>query len=117
MPPLMLKLLQRVTKASPVSTTQPHICMQFNHLQLGFGKDWVKETMDKLSLSWSKAKIDLLMMWTEEGKNKVFDDKVREQLANVKQEPLWNEEIANTGLFIDWYYSNEWSLTRTMPCS
>lgn len=100
-------LLQRVTKASPVSTTQPHICMQFNHLQLGFGKDWVKETMDKLSLSWSKAKIDLLMMWTEEGKNKVFDDKVREQLANVKQEPLWNEEIANTGLFIDWYYSNE----------
>lgn len=100
-------LLERVRKACPVSTSQPHICMQFNHLQLGFGKDWVKDTMDKLGLSWSKAKIDLLMMWTEEGKNKVFDDKTREQIANVKQEALWNEEIADTGLFIDWYYSDE----------
>lgn len=98
-------LMERVRKACPVSTSQPHICMQFNHLQLGFGKDWVKDTMDKLGLSWSKAKIDLLMMWTEEGKNKVFDDKTREQIANVKQEALWNEEIADTGLFIDWYYS------------
>lgn len=98
-------LLARVKKACPVSTSQPHICMQFNHLQLGFGKDWVKDTMDKLGLSWSKAKIDLLMMWTEEGKNKVFDDKTREQIAAVKQEPLRNEEIADTGLFMDWYYS------------
>ncbi|QDB70421.1 putative DNA helicase/terminase [Aeromonas phage CF8] len=96
-------LVQRVMKASPVSTTHPQICMQFNHLQLGFGKDWVKETMDKLRLSWSKAKIDLLMMWTEEGKNKVFDDKTRECLANGKSEAIWNEEIGDTGLFVDWF--------------
>ncbi|WNV45931.1 DNA terminase, large subunit [Aeromonas phage AerS_266] len=96
-------LVQRVIKASPVSTTSPKICMQFNHLQLGFGKDWVKETMDKLGLSLGKAKIDLLMMWTEEGVRKVFDDKTRELLSNGKAEPIWNEEIADTGLFMDWF--------------
>lgn len=96
-------LVQRVIKASPVSTTSPKICMQFNHLQLGFGKDWVKETMDKLGLSLGKAKIDLLMMWTEEGVRKVFDDKTREFLANGKAEPIWNEEIGETGLFMDWF--------------
>lgn len=97
------QLIERVIKASPVSTTAPQICMQFNHLQLGFGKDWVKETMDKLRLSWSKAKIDLLMMWTEEGKNKLFDDKTRECLSNSKREAIWNEEIGDTGLFVDWF--------------
>lgn len=98
-------LMERVIKASPVSTTSPQICMQFNHMQLGFGKDWVKETMDKLRLSWSKAKIDLLMMWTEEGKNKLFDDKTRECLSNGKLEAVWNEEIGDTGLFVDWFVS------------
>jgi LAGLIDADG-like domain len=100
-------LVERVLKASPVSTTSPRIVMQFNHLQLGFGKNWVRETMDKLRLSWSKAKIDLLMMWTEEGKDKVFDDKTRERLTDGKMEPIWNEEVGDTGLFIDWFLNEQ----------
>lgn len=100
-------LVERCIKASPKATTAPQICMQFNHLQLGFGKDWVKETMDKLRLSWSKAKIDLLMMWTEEGKDKLFDDKTRERLVDHKAEAIYNQEVADTGLFIDWFYTKE----------
>jgi hypothetical protein len=68
-------LVEKVMKASPVRTTYPKFAMQFNHLQLGFGHDWVKRTMDKLGLSWAKAKIDLLLFWSEDSKNKLFDDK------------------------------------------
>lgn len=96
-------LVYRVLKSSPVSTTAPKIAMMYNHLQLGLGKEWIKQTMDKLNLSWSKAKIDLLMMWTEEGSNKLFDDKVREQLNEGKADICFSEEIRETGLFIDWY--------------
>lgn len=100
-------LVQRIIKASPVKTTHPRIGMMFTHLQLGFGHSWVKETMDKLGLSWSKAKIDLLMMWTEEGMNKLFDDMTRERLAAAKTEHIRNEEINDTGLFVDWFVSKE----------
>lgn len=96
-------LVERCIKASPKPTTSPQICMQFNHLQLGFGKDWIKETIDKLRLSWAKAKIDLLMMWTEEGASKLFDDKTREKLNDSKAEAIYNQEIEDTGLFIDWF--------------
>lgn len=96
-------LVQRCIKASPIKTTAPKIGMVYNHLQLGFGAEWVKETMDKLGLSWSKAKIDLLMMWTEEGMNKLFDDFTRERLADHKGEHCRNEEINDTGLFVDWF--------------
>lgn len=101
-------LVQRLIKASPIgNVTSPKVGMMFTHLQLGFGHSWVKETMDKLGLSWSKAKIDLLMMWTEEGMNKLFDDYTRERLAECKQEPVWNEEINETGLFIDWFVTKD----------
>lgn len=100
-------LVQRCIKASPIKTTSPKIGMMFTHLQLGFGAAWVKETMDKLGLSWSKAKIDLLMMWTEEGMNKLFDDFTRERLAGSKRPHLRNEEINDTGLFVDWFASEE----------
>lgn len=101
------QLVEKVMKASPVKTTYPKFAMQFNHLQLGFGHDWVKRTMDKLGLSWAKAKIDLLLMWSEEGKNKLFDDKTREKLNDSKVEPIWNEEINDTGLFVDWFVTKE----------
>lgn len=100
-------LVERVMKASPVKTTYPRFAMQFNHLQLGFGHDWVKRTMDKLGLSWAKAKIDLLLFWSEDSKNKLFDDKTREKLNDSKVEPIWNEEINDTGLFVDWFVTKE----------
>lgn len=100
-------LVARCIKRAPIRTTSPKIGMMFTHLQLGFGPGWVKETMDKLGLSWSKAKIDLLMMWTEEGMNKLFDDDTREKLADSKGDHLWHEEIDETGLYVDWFVSKE----------
>ena len=95
-------LFQRLIKASPrKGVTFPKVGMQFSHLQLGFGHNWIKETMDKLNLPWSKAKIDLLMMWTEEGKNKVLDDKTRELLQTLKTQHIKHEEIKKSGLFVD----------------
>ncbi|QZA70497.1 terminase [Erwinia phage AH04] len=100
-------LVHRLIKAAPVNTTSPKIGMMFTHLQLGLGHGWVKETMDKLGLSWSKAKIDLLMMWTEEGESKLFDDFTREKLSECKEDAVWNEEVNDTGLFIDWFVTKE----------
>lgn len=100
-------LVERLIKGAPVNTTFPKVGMMFTHLQLGFGHSWIKETMDKLSLSWGKAKIDLLMMWTEEGMNKLFDDFTREKLADSKVEHLRNEEILETDLFVDWFIPEE----------
>lgn len=101
-------LVKRLIKASPVSNvTFPKLGMMFTHLQLGLGHAWVKETMDKLGLSWSKAKIDLLMMWTEEGESKLFDDFTREKLNESKEDPAWNEEVNETGLFIDWFVNKD----------
>lgn len=100
-------LFEWLIKLSPKKTTYPKVVLQYNHLQLGFGEDWIVKTMDKLNLTWAKAKIDLLMMWTEEGKNKIFDDKTREILQESKQEHVRFEEVNKTKLFLDWFYKQD----------
>lgn len=98
-------LFAALIKNSPKPTTFPKVAIQYNHLQLGFGEDWVIETMDRLKLTWSKAKIDLLMMWTEEGTHNIFDEKTRELLNEVKQEFDHSHLVEKTGLYFSWFIS------------
>lgn len=100
-------LFEKLIKQSRKKTTYPKVAIQYNHLQLGYGEDWVVKTMDRLKLPWDKAKIDLLMMWTEEGKNKIFDDKTRELLNKSKVPHLRHQEIEKTELFVDWFIDTD----------
>lgn len=100
-------LAYRLIKASPKDTTSPSVSMVYNYLQLGKDKGWVKETIDKLNLSLSKAKIDLLLMWTEDGENRLFDDLTREAINNAKRGPQWSKEYRETGLFIDFFMTQQ----------
>lgn len=100
-------LAYRLIKASPKDTTSPSVSMVYNYLQLGKDKGWVKETIDKLNLSLSKAKIDLLLMWTEDGENRLFDDLTREAINNAKRNTVWSKEYRDSGLFIDFFISQE----------
>ena len=100
-------LAYRLIKASPRDTTSPSVSMVYNYLQLGKNKGWVKETIDALNLSLSKAKIDLLLMWTEDGEDRLFDDLTREAINNAKQNTVWSKEYRDTGLFIDFFISKE----------
>ena len=100
-------LRERLLKASPKTTTSPSIAMVYNYLQLGKDKDWVKETIDALNLSLSKAKIDLLLMWVEDGENRLFDDITREAINNCKREKVWSKEYRESGLFMDFFVSQE----------
>lgn len=96
-------LRERLLKASPKQTTSPSVSMVYNYLQLGKDKDWVKKTIDSLSLSLSKAKIDLLLMWVEDGENRLFDDVTREAINNVKRPVVWSKEYKSSGLFVDFF--------------
>lgn len=100
-------LNHRLIKASPKETTSPMVSMVYNYLQLGKNKDWVKETIDQLNLSLSKAKIDLLLMWTEDGEDRVFDDLTREAINNAKRDPVWSKEYRDFGLFMDYFVTQE----------
>ncbi len=100
-------LYGRLLKASPIETTSPMLGMVYNYLQLGKNRDWVKRTIDELKLSLSEAKIDLLLMWDDNGKGKLFDDLTREALNNGKRPIEWSQEVGETGLFIDWFISRE----------
>lgn len=100
-------LRDRLIRASPVKTTSPAVSMVYNYMQLGKNKDWVKRTIDDLKLSLSKAKIDLLLMWVEDGENRLFDDETREAINNVKRRPVWSKEYKSSGLFIDFFHSQE----------
>lgn len=101
-------LYQRLIKASPVEgITSPTVGMVFNYLQLGRNKDWVKKTIDELKLSLAEAKIDLLLMWDDASKGKLFDDLTREALNEGKRGILWSQEVGSTGLFIDWFITPE----------
>lgn len=100
-------LKERLLKASPTSSTAPSISMVYNYLQLGKNKEWVKETIDVLNLSLSKAKIDLLLMWTEDGEDRVFDDVTREAINNVKRDKVWSKEYQASGLFVDFFVTQE----------
>lgn len=100
-------LKDRLIKASPEPTTAPAVSMVYNYLQLGKNKDWVKKTIDELNLSLSKAKIDLLLMWVEDGENRLFDDVTREAINNVKREKVWSKEYRNSGLFVDFFVTQE----------
>lgn len=96
-------LKERLLRASPKKTTSPSIAMVYNYLQLGKDKDWVKETIDSLNLSLSKAKIDLLLMWVEDGENRLFDDVTREAINNCKRDVVWSKEYTSSGLFMDFF--------------
>lgn len=100
-------LNMRLLKASPKKTTSPSVSMVYNYLQLGKDKEWVKETIDKLSLSISKAKIDLLLMWVEDGENRVFDDVTREAINNIKRDKIWSKEYKDSGLYVDFFHTQE----------
>lgn len=100
-------LKERLLKASPKTTTSPSVAMVYNYLQLGKDKDWVKETIDSLNLSLSKAKIDLLLMWVEDGENRLFDDITREAINNCKRDKVWSKEYKESGLFMDFFVSQE----------
>lgn len=108
-------LAYRLIKASPKDTTSPSVSMVYNYLQLGKNKGWVKETIDALNLSLSKAKIDLLLMWTEDGENRLFDDLTREAINNAKRNTVWSKEYRDTGLFIDFFISQEEFQKITKP--
>lgn len=100
-------LKDRLTRASPEKTTSPAVSMVYNYMQLGKNKDWVKRTIDDLGLSLSKAKIDLLLMWVEDGENRLFDDLTREAISNIKRAPVWSKEYKSSGLFVDFFHTQE----------
>lgn len=94
-------------KNSPKPTLSPTVGMVFNYLQMGKNKDWVRRTIDELKLSLSEAKIDLLLMWDDNGKGKLFDDETRDALNNAKRGRLWSQQIQDTSLYFDWFISPE----------
>lgn len=100
-------LRERLLRASPKTTTSPSIAMVYNYMKLGKDKDWVKETIDSLNLSLAKAKIDLLLMWVEDGENRLFDDITREAINNCKREKVWSKEYRESGLFMDFFHTQE----------
>jgi len=104
-------LRMRLLKASPKPTTAPSVSMVYNYLQLGKDKNWVKKTIDLLNLSVSKAKIDLLLMWVEDGENRVFDDQTREAINNIKRDKVWSKEYKSSGLYMDFFHTQEELLT------
>lgn len=96
-------LYDKLIKASPVETTSPKLAMVYNYLQLGKDKDWVKEVIDTLNLSKAKAKIDLLLMWVEDGENRLFDDQTREAINNMKRDVVWSKEYKDFNLYMDFF--------------
>lgn len=100
-------LRERLLRASPKTTTSPSIAMVYNYMQLGKDKDWVKETIDSLNLSLAKAKIDLLLMWVEDGENRLFDDVTREAINNCKTQVVWSKEYKDSGLFMDFFVTQQ----------
>lgn len=110
-------LCDRLIKASPKVTTSPAISMVYNYMQLGKGPEWVRETMDKLGLSLSKSKIDLLLMWVEDGEDKLFDDVTRAAINNNKRDAVWSKEYKKSGLFLDFFISKEEFVQMCSPNS
>lgn len=100
-------LKARLIKASPKETTSPTVSMVYNYLQLGKDKTWVKEVIDQLGLSLAKAKIDLLLMWVEDGENRLFDDITREAINNVKREIVWSKEYRDSNLYMDFFVTQQ----------
>lgn len=100
-------LKERLLRASPKATTSPSVAMVYNYMQLGKDKDWVKETIDSLNLSLAKAKIDLLLMWVEDGEDRLFDDITREAINGCKRPVVWSKEYQASGLFMDFFVTQE----------
>ena len=100
-------LVERLLRASNTKVSSPTLSMVFNYMQLGKDRDWVNRTISDLHLSHSRAKIDLLLMWTEEGQGKLFDDLTREALKDYEKLVKWSMEVGDTQLFLDWFISKE----------
>lgn len=100
-------LKEMLLRASPKDTSVPSVAMTYNYLQLGKDRTWVKETIDLLGLSLAKAKIDLLLMWVEDGENRLFDDITREAISNMKKETVWSKEYKDSNLYVDFFVTQQ----------
>lgn len=101
-------LYKVIVKNSPnPKAKSPSLGMVYNYMQMGKDKDWVERMIDELKLDRGKAKIDLLLMWTEDGADRLFDDLTREAINNSKRTVLWSQPMGDTGLFIDWFVTKE----------
>lgn len=83
--------------------TSPKVAMVYNYLQLGKDKNWVRKVATDLNLSLSKTKIDFLLMWTEDGENRLFDDLTREAINETKRDVVWSKEYPEMGMYFDFF--------------
>ena len=108
-------LVHKLIKRSPVKTTSPSVAMIYNYLKLGKSKDWVTRTIDQLKLTLSKAKIDLLLMWVEDGEDRLFDDVTREKLSDNKRDAVWSKEYRESNLYVDFFVTKEELIKMCSP--
>lgn len=108
-------LVYKLIKRSPVKTTSPSVAMVYNYLKLGKSKDWVQRTIDQLKLTLSKAKIDLLLMWVEDGEDRLFDDVTREALSENKRDAVWSKEYRESNLYVDFFVTKEELIKMCSP--
>lgn len=108
-------LVYKLIKRSPVKTTSPSVAMVYNYLKLGKSKDWVQRTIDQLKLTLSKAKIDLLLMWVEDGEDRLFDDVTREALSDNKKDAVWSKEYRDSNLYVDFFVTKEELIKMCSP--
>lgn len=105
---LVYKLIKRAPQGvKDIRTASPSISMVYNYLKLGKNKNWVAKTINDLKLSLSKAKIDLLLMWVEDGEDRLFDDITREALSENKRDAVWSKEYSDSNLYIDFFITKE----------
>lgn len=105
-------LVYKIIKRAPggvkdINTASPALSMIYNYLKLGKNKNWVSKTINELGLSLSKAKIDLLLMWVEDGEDRLFDDLTRERLSENKTEALFSKEYKDSNLYMDFFITKE----------
>lgn len=113
-------LVYKVIKRAPmgvkdINTASPSISMIYNYLKLGKNKNWVAKIINELGLSLSKAKIDLLLMWVEDGEDRLFDDLTREKLSENKSDALWSKEYKDSNLYMDFFITKEQLMEACKP--
>lgn len=96
--------LHNVVRAN--SNGSPLMVLEFDHKQLGFTDQWLKEAMEAARANGEDAEADFLNIWGNGDSSSPLPKETLDKIVASITEPL-HTEISETGYMLRWYISKE----------
>ncbi len=80
--------------------------IEFNHKQLGFSDEWLKNRLAEAMADGADAERDFFNIWSRGSKGSPFDPKLMKMIDTFKEDPHY-VDVTPEGFILNWYIAEE----------